>query len=75
VARRRQSMSVVALFVDDEGCIVSRVFDPRAWPFGLTDVTGDTQEAVTLLRAGEPVRCVRDEEFLDSVKRLYAEGV
>ena len=71
-AKRRVANAWVALHMDEEGRIVSKVFDPRAWPFDVTDVTGDVKGAVHLLQLGAPVKCVNDDGFLADVQKQFS---
>ncbi len=69
---RRTTNFYIVLMIDDENRIVSKQYINSAWPYGLTDVTGDASAAVDLLAMGQPVKCVNSRSFCDAVRNLYA---
>lgn len=76
MARKRAEQTTnywIVLTIDTDGCVVRKAFEPRSWPFDVTDVTGDVQGAVHLLQMGALVKCVNDDAFLDEVRREYGE--
>lgn len=76
--RKRRQLTTnyfVVLTVDEENRIIAKPFEPLMWRFDVTDVTGDANAAVHLLRMGAPVKMVKDDDLLAGIYALYAKVV